>query len=133
MAEYKLWQLTADMAGDYAADNNGYALLPREPDEVLCVPWLRHGPSASDPYAWIVEDFDGNGHIAAIPPAATLVGGGAILSVTYIQPTWREASAWTPYGWLGNMPVWECDLAVRLGATWRTGRYGIIEIGRAHV
>lgn len=126
MAEYKLWQLTADMAGDYTADSNGYALLPREPDDTLCVPWLRHGPSASDPYAWIVEDFDGAGHIAAIPPAATLVGGSAILSVTLIRPTWLKASAWTPYGWLGNMPVWECDLAVRIGETWRTGRYGII-------
>ena len=126
MAEYKLWQLTADMAGDYTADSNGYALLPREPDELLCVPWLRHGPSASDPYAWIVEDFDGNGHIAAIPPAATLVGGSAVLSVTYIKPTWRGASASAPYGWLGNMPVWECDLAVRIGETWRTGRYGIV-------
>lgn len=126
MAEYKLWQLTADMAGDYTADSNGYALLPREPDELLCVPWLRHGPSASDPYAWIVEDFDGAGHITALPPPETIVNGRAILSVTYIKPTWLEASAWTPYGWLGNMPVWECDLAVRIGETWRTGRYGII-------
>lgn len=114
------------MAGDYTADSNGYALLPREPDELLCVPWLRHGPSASDPYAWIVEDFDGAGHIAAVPPAATLVGGSAILSVPYIQPTWRTASSSLPYGWQGNMPVWECDLAVRIGETWRTGRYGII-------
>lgn len=126
MAEYKLWQLTADMAGDYTADSDGYALLPREPDELLCVPWLRHGPSASDPYAWIVEDFDGNGHIAALPSPETIVNGRAILSATYIKPTWQEASAWTPYGWLGNMPVWECDLAVRLGSTWRTGRYGIV-------
>ena len=126
MAEYKLWQLTADMAGDYTADSNGYALLPREADELLCVPWLRHGPSASDPYAWIVEDFDGAGHIAAVPPAATLVGGSAILSVTYIKPTWRTASSSLPYGWQGNMPVWECDLAVRIGETWRTGRYGIV-------
>ena len=126
MAEYKLWQLTADMAGDYTADSDGYALLPREPDELLCVPWLRHGPSASDPYAWIVEDFDGAGHITALPPPETPVNGPAILSTNYIQPTWREASAWTPYGWLGNMPVWECDLAVRIGETWRTGRYGII-------
>lgn len=126
MAEYLLWQLTADMAGDYTADSDGYALLPREPDELLCVPWLRHGPSASDPYAWIVEDFDGAGHITALPPPEAIVNGRAILSVTYIKPTWQAASAWTPYGWLGNMPVWECDLAVRIGGTWRTGRYGII-------
>lgn len=126
MAEYKLWQLTADMAGNYTADSGGYALLPREPDELLCVPWLRHGPSASDPYAWIVEDFDGAGHITALPPPETIVNGRAILSATYIKPTWWGASAWTPYGWLGNMPVWECDLAVRIGETWRTGRYGIV-------
>ena len=126
MAEYKLWQLTADMAGDYTADSNGYALLPREPDELLCVPWLRHGSVANDPYAWIAQDFDGAGHITALPPPETPVNGRAILSVTYIKPTWQEASAWTPYGWLGNMPVWECDLAVRIGETWRTGRYGII-------
>lgn len=127
MAEYLLWQLTADMAGDYTADSDGYALLPREPDELLCVPWLRHGPSASDPYAWIVEDFDGAGHITALPPPETIVNGRAILSVTYIKPTWQEASAWTPYGWLGNMPVWECDLAVRLGYTWQTGRFPLIQ------
>lgn len=127
MAEYKLWQLTADMAGDYTADSNGYALLPREPDKLLCIPWLRHGPSASDPYAWIVEDFDGAGHITALPPPETIVNGRAILSATYIKPTWQEASAWAPYGWLGNMPVWECDLAVRLGSTWQTGRFPLIQ------
>ncbi len=126
MAEYKLWQLTADMAGDYTADSDGYALLPREPNALLCVPWLRHGPSASDPYAWIVKDFDGAGHITALPPPEAIVNGRAILSVTYIKPTWYAVSAWTPYGWQGNMPVWECDLAVRIGETWRTGRYGII-------
>lgn len=126
MAEYKLWQLTADMAGNYTADSDGYAPLPREPDELLCVPWLRHGSSASDPYAWIVEDFDGDGHITALPPPETIVNGRAILSVTYIQPNWRAPDSSLPYGWQTNLAVWECDLAVRLGSTWRTGRYGIV-------
>lgn len=126
MAEYLLWQLTADMAGDYTADSDGYALLPREPDELLCIPWLRHGAVANDPYAWIVEDFDGAGHITALPPPETPANGRAILSVTYIEPDWRAVSSSLPYGWLGNLAVWECDLAVRLGATWQTGRYGIV-------
>lgn len=126
MAEYKLWQLTADMAGDYTADSDGYALLPREADELLCIPWLRHGAVANDPYAWIVEDFDGAGHITALPPPETPANGRAILSVTYIEPNWRAVSTSYPYGWQTNLAVWECDLAVRLGSTWQTGRYGIV-------
>lgn len=126
MAEYKLWQLTADMTGDYTADSDGYALLPREPDELLCVPWLRHGSVANDPYAWTVEDFDGAGHITALPPPETPANGRAILSVTYIQPNWRAVSSSYPYGWQTNLAVWECDLAVRIGETWQTGRYGFL-------
>ena len=126
MAEYLLWRLTADMAGDYTADSDGYALLPREPDELLCVPWLRHGSVAADPYAWIVEDFDGAGHITALPPPETPVNGRAILSTTYIKPDWRAPDSSLPYGWQGNLAVWECDLAVRLGATWQTGRFPLI-------
>ena len=114
------------MAGNYTADSDGYALLPREPDELLCVPWLRHGAVANDPYAWIVEDFDGAGHITAVPPPETPANGRAILSVPYTRPTWYAVSSSYPYGWQGNLAVWECDLAVRLGATWQTGRYGII-------
>lgn len=127
MAEYKLWQLTADMAGNYTADSDGYALLPREPDELLCIPWLRHGAITNDPYAWIVEDFDGAGHITALPPPETPADGRAILSANYIRPDWIVASSSLPYGWQGNLAVWECDLAVRLGSTWTTGRFPLIQ------
>lgn len=123
MAEYKLWQLTADMAGGYTADSDGYAPLPREPDELLCIPWLRHGPIANDPYAWTVKDFDGAGHVTALPPPETPANGRTVLSVTYIEPNWRAVSASYPYGWQTNLAVWECDLAVRIGETWQTGRY----------
>ena len=123
MAEYKLWQLTADMAGDYTADGD-FARLPT--NNPLAQPYLRHGATIDDPYAWIVEDFDGDGHITAVPPASTIANGHAILCPTYITPTWNATSAYNPYGWQGNMAVWECDLAVRVGETWVNGRYAIL-------
>ena len=123
MAEYKLWQLTADMAGDYTADGD-FARLPTS--NPLAQPYLRHGATINDPYAWIVEDFDGDGHITAVPPAATIADGHAILCPTYITPEWRAVSASYPYGWQGNLAVWECDLAVRVGETWANGRYLIL-------
>lgn len=123
MAEYKLWQLTADMAGDYAADGD-FARLPT--NNPLAQPYLRHGATVNDPYAWIVQDFDGDGHITAIPPAATIAYGHAILCPTYVTPTWNATSAYNPYGWQGNLAVWECDLAVRVGETWANGRYLIL-------
>ena len=125
MAEYKLWRLTADMVGDYTADGD-FARLPTS--NPLAQPYLRHGATINDPYAWIVEDFDGDGHITAVPPAATIADGHAILCPTYITPEWRAVSAYYPYGWQGNRAVWECDLAVRVGETWANGRYFILGV-----
>ena len=125
MAEYKLWRLTADMVGDYTADGD-FARLPTS--NPLAQPYLRHGATINDPYAWIVEDFDGGGHITAIPPAATRADGHAILCPTYITPEWKAVSAYNPYGWQGNLAVWECDLAVRVGETWANGRYFILGV-----
>lgn len=125
MAEYKLWQLTADMAGDYTADGD-FARLPTS--NPLAQPYLRHGVTINDPYAWIVEDFDGDGHITAVPPAGTIANGSAILCPTYITPVWNAVNTYNPYGWQGNLAVWECDLAVRLGETWANGRYFILGV-----
>lgn len=125
MAEYKLWQLTADMAGDYTADGD-FARLPT--NNPLAHPYLRHGATINDPYAWIVEDFDGDGHITAVPPASTIANGHAILCPTYINPDWYAVNTYNPYGWQGNLAVWECDLAVRLGDTWANGRYFILGV-----
>lgn len=123
MAEYNLWRLTADMAGNYTADGD-FARLPTS--NPLAQPYLRHGATLNDPYAWIVEDFDGSGHITAVPPASTRADGHAILCPTYITPEWRAVSSSYPYGWQGNLAVWECDLAVRVGETWTNGRYLIL-------
>ena len=113
------------MVGDYTADGD-FARLPTS--NPLAQPYLQHGATINDPYAWIVEDFDGGGHITAIPPAATRADGHAILCPTYITPEWRAVSAYNPYGWQGNLAVWECDLAVRVGETWANGRYFILGV-----
>lgn len=125
MAEYLLWRLSASDAGDYSADADGYARLT-PPEGMICVPWL-YRRSATDPSSWTVKDVDGSGHMAAVPASATDGAGGALVQAAYITPQWSATNSTYPYGWQGNLPVWEFDLCVRIGDTWQTGRFPLLE------
>lgn len=122
MAEYLLWQLTADMAGDYTADSDGYARLPPS-DNPLCVPYLRTGYAVAS--AWTVKDVDGAGHMAVVPASGEAGDNSAALMAKYLNPLWY-ATIYAPYGWQGNLAVWEFDLGIQMGGTWQTGRFPLL-------
>lgn len=123
MADYLLWQLAADMAGDYSADTDGYARLT-PPEDMICVPYSQTGYAVAS--SWAVKDVDGAGHMAVVPASSEAGGNRAELIVKYINPLWFATSSYYPYGWQGNLAVWEFDLGVRMGGTWQTGRFGLL-------